>query len=563
MGMEELSQAQKARNAIATFKTLADALILRGSYKPSGTTGGKLEEALRQISPEIYGSMNDSRIVELNGLEYVVDRLPRGIEKCNRIVLTAQEELNGTTFDEVNAYKRRRTSFVVSEKELCFVITRGSTEIYDILTHLTFLNIEAQKIYEQSCLREGSTSQEWKELEQTVLAGKSIEGADLDKALWNLSNILGRTYRETRETYFSMENKRDKEFNNGLFKIIYALGKRIIDEEHTTTEKLTINFTPSLQEILGHHKYASAWAVAIKHKLVDMHLQDRPTHIVSANLHSFRNLLYGKGALLMNELTPSGSSYDMVNQIREEGVNVDIFAKSYGFTLHHDNTGSNLDVQIIETEKLGVDCVQQEVAIDWEYIKEEKPIILVMDYAFGAQAYEVLDELLCPCMVGEQLIKLNIESISIMGKAGILTGKKGDIMLASAFVMEGTPHSYILENDFCEQDFNGEIAVYSGPMVTVLGTSLQNRAVLERFHSSSWSAIGLEMEGGHYQRAINAAIIRGHIPRDMKIRYAYYASDNPLVSGETLASGPMGAEGIAPTYLISKIIIEKILSNHK
>ena len=33
-----------------------------------------------------------------------------------------------------------------------------------------------------------------------------------------------------------------------------------------------------------------------------------------------------------------------------------------------------------------------------------------------------------------------------------------------------------------------------------------------------------------------------------------YASDNPLLSGETLASGPMGDEGIRPTGMITKII---------
>ena len=68
------------------------------------------------------------------------------------------------------------------------------------------------------------------------------------------------------------------------------------------------------------------------------------------------------------------------------------------------------------------------------------------------------------------------------------------------------------------------------------------------------------MEGGHYQRAINAAIIRGHITGEVKTRYAYYASDNPLLSGQTLASGPMGEEGIVPTYLITKVILQKILN---
>jgi hypothetical protein len=99
-------------------------------------------------------------------------------------------------------------------------------------------------------------------------------------------------------------------------------------------------------------------------------------------------------------------------------------------------------------------------------------------------------------------------------------------------------------------------------MVTVLGTSLQNRDMLDRFHSSSWKAVGLEMEGGHFQRAISGAIIQEHIPPDMKIRYAYYASDNPLLSGQTLASGPMGEDGIVPTYMISKVILEKIVNNH-
>jgi hypothetical protein len=44
------------------------------------------------------------------------------------------------------------------------------------------------------------------------------------------------------------------------------------------------------------------------------------------------------------------------------------------------------------------------------------------------------------------------------------------------------------------------------------------------------------------------------------VRYAYYALDNPLMSGETLASGSLGTEGIKPTYMITKAIIEKILN---
>ena len=183
-----------------------------------------------------------------------------------------------------------------------------------------------------------------------------------------------------------------------------------------------------------------------------------------------------------------------------------------------------------------------------------------MDYAFGTQAFEVMDELLSPCQLSDRVVSFVFESVSVMGKAGILPGQKGDIMLATAHVMEGTPDNYLVQNDLNVDDFDTGVDVYCGPIVTVLGTSLQNRDVLERFHTSSWRAVGLEMEGGHYQRAISAAIIRGHIPANIKTRYAYYASDNPLVSGQTLASGPMGEEGIVPTYMITKVIIEKILN---
>jgi hypothetical protein len=46
----------------------------------------------------------------------------------------------------------------------------------------------------------------------------------------------------------------------------------------------------------------------------------------------------------------------------------------------------------------------------------------------------------------------------------------------------------------------------------------------------------------------------------VKTHYAYYASDNPLESGQTLASGGMGEEGIKPTYMITRIILAKIFA---
>ncbi len=559
--MQDLSKSQKGRVAIRTFKTIADALILQGMYKASGKAGEKLAEALKALSPEIYGSMTDPRISELKGLEYVIDRMPRGVEQCTRIILTAQEDFHDTSFEKIIPLKRRRTSYAVSNKEMCFVITRGLSEIYDVLTHITFLNIEAFKIFYQICDRERRTTPEYKELERIVFSDISLEGEELDQALWNLSILLGRTYRETRETYDYLQSSHENEGkNSGLFEIVYNIGKRVIEEQHGSEEELTIYFTPSLRELIGQHTYATSWARELKSTLYMHGLHERPIHVISANMHSVRNVLYGAGALEQNGESGTTDLYTMVRAARIVEDQVDKYGEQHGFIALVDESGCNINVHVIDTAKIDIGMIHEAVSVDSEYIAAHRPVLVVIDYAFGTQAFEIMDELLYPLVVEDREVQLDFSSVSIMGKAGILPGKKGDIMLATAHVMEGTPHNYIVDNDLGVDDFETDLDVYCGPMVTVLGTSLQNVDVLTKFHTSSWKAIGLEMEGGHYQRAINAAIIQGHIDAKMKTRYAYYASDNPLHSGQTLASGPMGEEGVVPTYLITKVILEKILN---
>jgi len=560
--MEELSKSQRARLAIGTFKTIADALILRGYYKPSGRSGEKLSESLQQFDPEIYGSMSDHRIVELQGLKYVMDRMPRGIEKCNRIILTANEDFHDTSFEKITPLKRRRHSYIVSDKEICFVITRGLTEIYDIMTHITFLNIESQKIHRQICHKEEGTCSEWHDLESINQNDTSLEGSALDQAIWNLSIILGRTYREARESFdsFEVHHRKNGNHNNGLFAIIYEMGQRIIEESKSKDSLLTIYFTPSLQEMIGRHKYATLWANSVKRNLHDLGLHERPIHVLSANMHSMKNICYGAGFLKEKGGTVPGDLYDMIGELRNLDDKINHFASAFGFSYLRDTSESGIDVMIFDTSKNKKDNLHPSIHCDFQYIEKEKPVIVVIDYAFGAQAFDILDELLCPGHFEDQTITFSIKSINIMGKAGTLPGNKGDIMLATAHVMEGTPNNYIVDNDLAVSDFDDGYPIHVGPIVTVLGTSLQNRDVLARFHTSNWKAVGLEMEGGHYQRAISAAIIQGHVPRDIKTRYAYYASDNPLHKGETLASGSLGHGGIKPTYMITKVIFEKIVT---
>ncbi|MFO7860015.1 MAG: hypothetical protein R6U41_02205 [Desulfosalsimonas sp.] len=558
----DYSLADKSRLAIRTFKTIADAALLRGYYRMGGRTGSTLESALRTLSPEIYGSISDSRTIELKGLEYVIDRLPRGIEACHRIVMTGRQDAADASFERIQPLKRRRISFRISPTEMSFVITRGQSEIYDIMTHITFLHVEAKKV--QSKMRDdyGNITTEWRELEKHADCIDDICGRDLDQALWNLSLLLGRTFDETKDTYANLEKSRSQSnSNSGLFQIVHSMGKCVDEEVQSLDNAVTVHFPPSLSAQILNRTHARNWAANIKKSLCDIGLEKRPLHIISANQHSVVNLLYGYAAVGQKErVADDPDLYDFIRIVRDQTAQVEAFAKKHGCHMLPDDSGSQIDCRIIDAPAMARLPRHPAIALDADYIEKQQPVILVMDYAFGEQAFEILDELLYPWEQSGEQCALNAKSVSVIGKAGILPGQKGDIMLATAHVLEGTPHNYMICNDLTEADFDDDsVQIYTGPIITVLGTSLQNRYVLKKFQDSSWKAVGLEMEGGHFQRAINAAFIRGHVSSDLKVMYAYYASDNPLKSGQTLASGSMGEEGIKPTYLVTRLILEKIM----
>ncbi|RZJ28682.1 MAG: hypothetical protein EOO48_09285, partial [Flavobacterium sp.] len=432
--------------------------------------------------------------------------------------------------------------------------------IYDILTHLTFIFIESHKIKSRVLLDEsGEVSRDWLKLEQAILQPKKLIQADKEKAISHAANILGRTFAEVSDIYdsFASAEKPDR-----FLHVIYWLGKLAI-EEILENNKRTITFSPILRERLGHHIHGEIWATNIKTVLKENDLLDRPIHIISANMHSVMNSLFATHVLKTK--FKDKSDFDIYGELSKSGAHdvrdkVSAFAMQHGMFFLPDESGTNIDVQIFDTAK-----------IDWKKsafpkakIGEQSPVLIVMDYAFGEQAYETIDELLKPYHESkDKKTFMNVVSVSIMGKAGILgEGAKGDIMIPSAHINEGTGDNYPFDNELTVEMFEGnDIPVYEGPMVTVLGTSLQNRDLLQFFNRSTWGVIGLEMEGAYYQKAIQSASkIRKSINPDVKVRYAYYASDNPLETGSTLASGGLGTTGVKPTYLITIKILEQILN---
>ena len=553
------SRARETTEAIERLYVSMRHLFYRGFFKPSGISGESLRSLLMTINPEIYGTMSVPNKIELDGLLYVLDRLPEGIEECSFIHLTSDEGFEKGSFEVIVPKKRRRNCYRIDQHQMNIEVLLGRSEIYDILTHLTFLYIEADKIMNLAFISDENDrpTRAWRIIEEVAKGEKKFSRKEKEVALIHLSSLLGRTFDETLNAY---NNFGDDANPDRLFKIIYHLGNESFNDNKKIRER-EVHFSAILRERVGHHFFGEKWANKVKEVLAENNLQMRPLHIISANMHSVKNMLYA------NDAVGKKSTKDVDFKLYEEISNkkslqekVLTHSQKAGLIYIDDQSGSNIDVQIIDLAKTDLKNTPF-AGINFS----GDDVVMVFDYAFGEQAYEVMDELLRPYDYNGEIYTMKVKSISIMGKAGILMGEKGDIMIPTSHVFEGTADNYPFENALTLTDFeDDELQAFEGGMVTVLGTSLQNKDILRYFMDTSWKAIGLEMEGAHYQKAIQVASkIRHHISEDLFVMYAYYASDNPLETGSTLSSGGLGLTGVKPTYLITLRILEKILNSGK
>ncbi|PHX61900.1 MAG: hypothetical protein CK517_03005, partial [Flavobacteriales bacterium] len=289
------SRAQESSAAIERLYITMRHLFNRGFYKPMGVSGETLREALLSLRPEIYGSIAEEK-VELNGLLYVIERLPAGIEQCRYINLTSDEGYANSHFKAIVPPKRRRNCYRIDDEQMNIEITRGRSDIYDILTHLTFIFIESHKIKDRVLIDdEGMVSRDWEKLAQFALQTKKLTPVDREIAMSHAANVLGRTFAEVQDIYESFATTEAPE---RFLQIVYWLGKIAI-EEIVDNNKRTITFSPILRERLGHHIYGEIWANNIKETLSKNNLLERPIHVISANMHSVMNSIFAPAVLAL------------------------------------------------------------------------------------------------------------------------------------------------------------------------------------------------------------------------------------------------------------------------
>lgn len=197
-----------------------------------------------------------------------------------------------------------------------------------------------------------------------------------------------------------------------------------------------------------------------------------------------------------------------------------------------------------------------------QLLQKSNSVILNIDYPLGFAAYHILSETLANAY--------KIKGVYVMGKAAVLNGEIGDIQVHRLVFDEHTQNSYIFKN--CFNSFfpfvNNQGSILTNQKaVSVLGTFLENEALLETYSKNNLTVI--EMESGPYLNAITEASYDQQTPKNtiidlnnapFDVGILNYTSDTPYSKAKNLGVKNLTLDGIEPVYLCSLAILQRIIN---
>ena len=513
---------------------------------------------------EIYGFMNStlhpfrlSEQLDLGALNYSVRRLPNNVSRTHLWVFGAQppNNLDPSGVMLLTSSPARRRHVWDMGNGMAFVLCSDTfTDLADFFTCLCCYVIEARKLrlrmtsirtFAGNHIIEGlkaAVNGETEELQRLFLREYFSEGEFLKlREIWP-KNLL----RSCREIIIHHENFSFRMQKNNFTKILP------VDAWMENVRRASLELFPCLDNVI--------------------------VSIISSNMHSVVNLvspwIHNNRTMLLEwgqKFSPEASCkfyreddllYYFVHtylKFNPSAVQEKLeLERKHGIVTVDEMFGTGISIQLINPDLIDYDHIDQVVAQNIKYAhlsSETAQLILNIDFAFGKQAESILNSLIL-------LFGTNIRSVNVLGKAGAIIGKRGDILLPTHFVMFHEECAQPVKNIDLDVDRLIVLAnssdLYRGPILTVLGTFVQNADSLHYFEQL-WNCIGLEMEGYYFARAIDQGIMKGLLDPDVISRYLYYVSDVPLAITGNLTEKLEPWEGIPPLYAIVRSIFENAL----
>jgi CRP-like cAMP-binding protein len=508
-----------------------------------------LVPAYRQLCPALHPAL-ESDAIDVGALGYAVARLPEGVTSTSFYYMCSSlPELYrrpSTKFEPVMTKARRRASWRPLEGKLITLVRDGISDVTDMLTCLSLYAVEAAKIRRR--LRSSETLQALKELvdEPDAKAGERfLETLPLsDAEREGLRRIWPEDYpRHLRNILLHHED--------------VGIECDLVAQDYNASA-------------------SERWVSQVREaatKVVDLEDPDLEVHIISSNTHSVANCLspyIGHQAETIDawgrrhrpELdegwtNPRDRLYVLARDFEAEiegarQARIDEERASGHYRLTQ-SAFTGISVDLFDARRLDADLADPAVALK---VPQRPTLIVNVDYAFGQQAEEILANLLF-------LFGQRVRSLNVLGKAGGLAGRRGDILLADATILQTNDERYAIDGNDLTDELLGELApgrgVHRGPVLTVAGTLLQDRTLLH-FYRHIHRCVGLEMEGSFFLRQLRRATDTGIVRADLVRRFAYYISDLPLSPHDNLSASLGPHEGVPPLYAITRAVLRRIFS---
>lgn len=510
------------------------------------------------LEPALHSGATNADIIDFAALDYAVRRLPSNVGSTFAFLirdeLPSVFEEPDTLFKPILTDARRRAIWEVLPGKDLITVRSGMSDIMDFLTCLCVFSVESRKIRKR--LYEGNVIRALR----TYLDSPSFADAASEA---QFIHSLGFTPEEV----------------SGLMRV---WGKQTVLQLWNTINHREM-FSVDIRRQLNQYnlKNFTLWSSQIGDACRELMGVDprelhesTGVHIISSNTHSITNCLnpwYASNAEAMRTWARSvdhpllkeewHNPFDFIYAIARD------YFKAYpqeekamvaqetecGILRLGATASTGIEVQVIDLSK------RKDKAIDPDLPQKSgsTDLVINIDFAFGEQAEDIIHQLLL-------LFGHHVRSVNFLGKAGALVGKRSDILVPTAFI-EQNADTYLSvppTSSACGESIRKRLpgkSVHLGPMLTVQGTLLQNRAMLQ-FYRQLWNAQGIEMEGYFYHRQVEEAKETGLISSNVASRFFYYVSDLPLDSSSNLSERLRAGEGIPPLYAISREILAQIFT---
>ena len=494
----------------------------------------RLTELYKALEPALHPLVSDEANIDWAALAYATRRLPENVTRSFVFLLTdnlptvyASPEL---LFPFVPTEARHRFVYEMMPGKDIVLVRDGLSDLADFVTCLCAFAVEARKIRYR--LNHPDLILGLSRLESGASPGGALESLPFDAVE---RSELGRLWPGGAE-----DRVREIVFHRQAYSV--------------DVRKQVNNYNGRLSEV-----WASQVGEAAE-RMVGTRPSDFPeeleVHIVSSNTHSVSNCINPFFARRKGEILGWADKEGL-----REGVWADdsdeVFFLARPYLAAHPEARREMDaseaecgvLRLPEKVTTGIQVQLIDAARVCDQKCSERSFIVNIDYAFGEQAEEIMRSLLL-------LFGRSVRSINVLGKAGALAGARGDVIAPTAFIEQSNDAFQPLPGESPEAVARLRMAlpgrsVLTGPLLTVGGTLLQNRAMLQ-FYRRIWGCVGLEMEGIWYLRAVLEAEELGVLRRGARRRFLYYVSDLPLEAVHNLSERLSPAEGIPPLYAITR-----------